>query len=42
MTADAARQPARPATAARPSGPGKRGAAERVLPSRKTESGEQK
>lgn len=41
MTADAARQPARPA-AGRPSGPGRRGRAMRVLPSRKTESGEPK
>ncbi|MFE2413130.1 hypothetical protein ACFXDE_32800 [Kitasatospora sp. NPDC059408] len=41
MTADAARQPARPA-ADRPGGPAPHGRAMRVLPSRKTESGEPK
>lgn len=41
MTADAARQQARPAPA-RPSGPGKDGRAVGVLPSRKTENGEPK
>lgn len=41
MTADAARRSARPDPAG-PSGPGKGGRAVRVLPSRKTESGEPK
>lgn len=41
MTADAARQPARPAFT-RPGGPGKRGRAMRVVLSRTTESGEPK
>lgn len=41
MTADAVRQPARPALT-RPSESGKRGRAARVLHSRTTESGEPK
>lgn len=41
MTADAARQPARPVLT-RPSEPGKRARATRVLHSRTTESGEPK